>query len=52
VGCTELSRAHALKDHDGILNPDDIAEADWQMRRQPRSAWMLELDLRPWIEPF
>src|SRR5512143_1476950 len=43
---------YALKDRDGILNPDDIAEAYWQLHRQPRSAWTLELDLRPWMEPF
>jgi NAD(P)-dependent dehydrogenase (short-subunit alcohol dehydrogenase family) len=43
---------HALKDRDGILNPDDIAEAYWQLHRQPRSAWTLEMDLRPWMEPF
>jgi NAD(P)-dependent dehydrogenase (short-subunit alcohol dehydrogenase family) len=43
---------HALKDRDGILNPDDIAEAYWQLHRQPRSAWTHELDLRPWMEPF
>ncbi len=43
---------HALKDRDGILNPDDIAEAYWQLHRQPRSAWTQELDLRPWMEPF
>jgi len=43
---------HALKDRDGILNPDDIAEAYWQLHRQARSAWTLELDLRPWMEPF
>ncbi len=43
---------HALKDRDGILNPDDIAEAYWQLHRQPRSAWTHELDLRPWMEGF
>lgn len=43
---------HALKDRDGILNPDHIAEAYWQLHRQPRSAWTHELDLRPWMEPF
>jgi NAD(P)-dependent dehydrogenase (short-subunit alcohol dehydrogenase family) len=43
---------HALKDRDGILNPDDIADAYWQLHRQPRSAWTQELDLRPWMEPF
>lgn len=43
---------YALKDHDGILNPDHIAENYWQLHIQPRSAWTLELDLRPWMEKF
>ncbi len=43
---------YALKDRDGILNPDHIAEAYWQLHRQPRSAWTHELDLRPWMEAF
>jgi NAD(P)-dependent dehydrogenase (short-subunit alcohol dehydrogenase family) len=41
---------HALKDQDGILNPDHIAEAYWQLHIQPRDAWTHELDLRPWME--
>lgn len=41
---------YALKDQDGILNPDAIAEAYWQLHLQQRSAWTHELDLRPWIE--
>jgi NAD(P)-dependent dehydrogenase (short-subunit alcohol dehydrogenase family) len=41
---------HALKDQDGILNPDHIAEAYWQLHTQPRDAWTHELDLRPWME--
>ncbi|MEL8054704.1 MAG: SDR family oxidoreductase [Pseudomonadota bacterium] len=43
---------YALKDQDGILNPDAIAEAYWQLHVQPRSAWTHELDLRPWMEKF
>ncbi|MEM1036648.1 MAG: SDR family oxidoreductase [Pseudomonadota bacterium] len=43
---------YALKDQDGILNPDAIAEAYWQLHLQPRSAWTHELDLRPWMEKF
>jgi NAD(P)-dependent dehydrogenase (short-subunit alcohol dehydrogenase family) len=43
---------YALKDQDGILNPDHIAESYWQLYRQPRSAWTHELDLRPWMESF
>jgi NAD(P)-dependent dehydrogenase (short-subunit alcohol dehydrogenase family) len=41
---------YALKADDGILNPAHIAEAYWQLHRQPRSAWTHELDLRPWME--
>ncbi len=43
---------YALKDRDGILNPDHIAEAYWQLHQQPRSAWTHEMDLRPWMETF
>ncbi len=42
----------ALKDRDGILNPDAIAEAYWQLHLQQRSAWTYEMDLRPWIEAW
>ncbi len=41
---------YALKDEDGIVNPEHIAEAYWQLHCQPRDAWTFELDLRPWME--
>jgi NAD(P)-dependent dehydrogenase (short-subunit alcohol dehydrogenase family) len=41
---------YALKDRDGILNPDHIADAYWQLHQQPRDTWTHELDLRPWME--
>lgn len=43
---------YALKEQAGILNPDHIAEAYWQLHLQPRSAWTQEMDLRPWMETF
>jgi NAD(P)-dependent dehydrogenase (short-subunit alcohol dehydrogenase family) len=43
---------YALKDRDGILDPDHIADAYWMLHRQPRDAWTHELDLRPWMEKF
>ena len=43
---------YALKERDGILAPDAIAENYWQLHRQERSAWTQELDLRPWIEAW
>jgi NAD(P)-dependent dehydrogenase (short-subunit alcohol dehydrogenase family) len=37
---------------DGMLNIDAIADAYWALHAQHRSAWTLELDLRPYGEPF
>jgi len=41
---------YALKEQDGILSPDAIADNYWNLHRQHRSAWTHELDLRPWME--
>lgn len=37
---------------DGMLNIEAIADAYWWLHSQSRSAWSLELDLRPFNEPF
>jgi NAD(P)-dependent dehydrogenase (short-subunit alcohol dehydrogenase family) len=50
-----LSRVPQLMEQlgpDGLLHPDAIAEAYWDLYHQQRSAWTLELDLRPWSENF
>jgi NAD(P)-dependent dehydrogenase (short-subunit alcohol dehydrogenase family) len=43
---------YALKEKDGILNPEHIAQSYWMLHTQPRDAWTHELDLRPWMEKF
>lgn len=43
---------YKLKERDGILSPDHIADAYWMLHQQPRDAWTHELDLRPWIEEW
>lgn len=43
---------YQLKDRDGILNPDHIADSYWQIHCQPRDCWVHEMDLRPWLETF
>lgn len=43
---------YAQKENEGILNPDHIAEAYWQIHQQPRDAWTHETELRPWNEPW
>jgi NAD(P)-dependent dehydrogenase (short-subunit alcohol dehydrogenase family) len=51
-------RAHAADEgemgdkEDRQIDPDAIAETYFQLHRQPRSAWTLEADLRPWAEKF
>lgn len=50
-----LSRIPQLREQrgqDGLLDIDAIAEAYWVLHHQHRSAWTLELDLRPWSEQF
>jgi NAD(P)-dependent dehydrogenase (short-subunit alcohol dehydrogenase family) len=50
-----LSRNPQLQERraeDALLDPDAIAEAFWDLHHQHRSAWTLELDLRPWKESF
>lgn len=50
-----LSRFPAAKERageDGMLHPDAIADAYFALYAQPRSAWTLELDLRPYKETF
>jgi NAD(P)-dependent dehydrogenase (short-subunit alcohol dehydrogenase family) len=37
---------------DSTLDPDGIAQTYLEMLRQPRSAWSLEVELRPWVETF
>lgn len=43
---------YAFKDQEGLLDPEAIAEAYWQLHLQPRNAWTHEMDLRPWMENF
>ena len=37
---------------DGMLNVDDIAGEFWRLHTQPKSAWSLEVDIRPYKETF
>jgi NAD(P)-dependent dehydrogenase (short-subunit alcohol dehydrogenase family) len=50
-----LSRVPQLREQrgpDGMLHVDAIADAYWALHHQQRSAWTLELDVRPWSESF
>jgi len=49
---TTFPERYALKEQDGILDPDHIAENYWNLHVQPRDAWTFELDLRPYMEKW
>ncbi len=42
----------AERGNDAVIDPAAIAETYYQLHLQPRSAWSLELDLRPYAEKF
>lgn len=54
-GIIDIPRVRArmpnLKDED-LLKPDAIAETYWHLAHQDRSAWTLELEVRPFKEKF
>ena len=43
---------YALKEQDGIVSPEAIADAYWAIHQQPRTAWTHETELRPWLETW
>ena len=49
---TTFPERYALKEQQGIVDPESIAETYWQLHRQPRNAWTHELELRPWMEAW
>ena len=42
----------AVENSETYLDPDAIADSYWRLVEQDRSAWTLELDLRPHVEEF
>ena len=49
---SNFPQRYALKDQQGILSPESIAQAYLQIHEQARDAWTFEPELRPWIEPW
>ncbi|GAA6142297.1 SDR family oxidoreductase [Hydrogenophaga sp. 5NK40-0174] len=47
---TNFPERYALKEQDGILNPEHIADTYWYLHQQPRDAWTHELEMRPYME--
>ena len=49
---TNFPERYALLEQGGVVSPDSIAEAYWQIHQQPRDAWTHETELRPWMESW
>ena len=45
-------RQDSAENPDALLDPDAIADSYVATMDQPRSAWSLEVELRPWVERF
>lgn len=51
-GVRSERRAEPEDRPDSLLSPDGVAQTYLDLLRQPRSAWSLEVELRPWVEHF
>jgi NAD(P)-dependent dehydrogenase (short-subunit alcohol dehydrogenase family) len=51
-GIRSAARAEPADRPDSMLDPDAIAASYLDVLRQKRSAWSLEVELRPWVERF
>jgi NAD(P)-dependent dehydrogenase (short-subunit alcohol dehydrogenase family) len=51
-GVRSARRPDPAERPDSTLDPDGIAQTYIEILRQPRSAWSLEVELRPWVETF
>jgi len=48
----QVREAYSDRDSENFLDPDAIAASYWHLVEQDRSAWTLELDVRPHVEEF
>ena len=52
VKSAERGRPGDAASPDSLLDPDAIAQTYMAVLKQPRSAWSLEVEVRPWVEKF
>jgi len=51
-GVRNANRPDPADRPDSTLDPDGVAQSYLDVLRQPRNAWSLEVELRPWVETF
>jgi NAD(P)-dependent dehydrogenase (short-subunit alcohol dehydrogenase family) len=52
IDTPQVRRTYKPSDKEPLLKPEAIADTYWNLIRQERSAWSLEIDLRPNKEAF
>lgn len=52
INTPTLRRQNPNRDEDSLLDPAEIADSYWHLVEQDKTAWTLELDLRPSVEEF
>jgi NAD(P)-dependent dehydrogenase (short-subunit alcohol dehydrogenase family) len=52
IDTPEVRKRYKRAANEPLLKPEAIAEAYWNLIQQDRSAWSLEIDLRPYNEAF
>jgi NAD(P)-dependent dehydrogenase (short-subunit alcohol dehydrogenase family) len=52
IDTPQVRKRYKPAGNEPLLKPEAIAEAYWHLIRQERSAWSLEIDLRPYNEAF
>jgi NAD(P)-dependent dehydrogenase (short-subunit alcohol dehydrogenase family) len=52
IDTPELRKKYKTATKEPLLKPEAIADAFWDLIQQDRSAWSLEIDLRPYNEAF
>jgi hypothetical protein len=52
IDTPKVRKAYKLSDKEPLLKPEAIADSYWNLIQQERSAWSLEIDLRPSKEAF
>ncbi|MGH7935275.1 MAG: SDR family NAD(P)-dependent oxidoreductase [Candidatus Binataceae bacterium] len=52
IDAPRVRERHPHLNDEDLLKPDAIAETYWHLAHQDRSAWSMELEVRPFKEPF
>ena len=52
IDTPDVRQRYSPSPEEPLLNPDAIADTYWNLVQQDKSAWSLEVDVRPCTEKF